>query len=48
MREVALRFNGLKGTCLRGLAWAKLNDYYERTDNNHAIYAAATLLHPAT
>jgi hypothetical protein len=28
-------------------AWAKLNKYYNKTDNSHDIYAAATLLHPA-
>jgi hypothetical protein len=28
-------------------SWAKLNEYYQLTDNNHAVYAAATLLHPA-
>jgi hypothetical protein len=27
--------------------WAKLDEYYQFTDNNHAIYAAVTLLHPA-
>ena len=28
-------------------SWAKLNEYYNITDSNHAVYAAATLLHPA-
>jgi hypothetical protein len=28
-------------------SWAKLDEYYKITDNNHAVYAAATLLHPA-
>jgi len=28
-------------------SWAKLNGYYQMTDNQHAVYAAATLLHPA-
>ena len=27
-------------------SWAKLDNYYQLTDNNHAVYAAATLLHP--
>jgi hypothetical protein len=27
-------------------SWTKLNNYYGLTDNNHAVYAAATLLHP--
>jgi hypothetical protein len=28
-------------------SWAKLDEYYHLTDKNHAVYAAATLLHPA-
>jgi hypothetical protein len=28
-------------------SWAKLDEYYRLTDSNHAVYAAATLLHPA-
>jgi hypothetical protein len=27
-------------------SWTKLNNYYGLTDNNRAVYAAATLLHP--
>jgi hypothetical protein len=28
-------------------AWEKLSKYYNKTDNSHSIYAAATLLHPS-
>jgi hypothetical protein len=27
-------------------SWAKLQEYYELTDNSYSIYAAATLFHP--
>lgn len=27
--------------------WMKLNEYYSKTDNHYAVYACATLLHPA-